>query len=156
VTIISALTREGVIGKDNAMPWHISEDSKLFKKLTLGGTLIMGRKTFESIGSQPLPRRKHIIVSRSMPETEGIEICRTLEDAVNKAGAYEKDVFCIGGSEIYRQMLPIANRLFLSYVKEEYPGDTYFPEFDLGEWQVVREEDHEEFTFVEYERKNPT
>jgi dihydrofolate reductase len=156
VTIISALTRKGVIGKDNAMPWHISEESKLFKKLTLGGTLIMGRKTFESFGSRPLPRRKHIIVSRSMPETEGVDICRTLKDAVDKAGAYEKDVFCIGGSEIYRQMLPKTNRLYLSYVKEDYPGDIYFPEFDLEEWQVVREEDHKEFTFVEYERKNPT
>ena len=156
MTIIAALTRKGVIGRDNDMPWHISEESKQFKKLTLGGTLIMGRKTFESIDSRPLPRRKHIIVSRSMPDSAGIDVCRTLDEAGDKAREYGREIFCAGGAEIYRQFLPQAKRLYMSYVKQDFSGDTYFPHFDLNEWRVVKEEDQEAFVFVEYERKNPT
>ena len=154
MTIISALTRKGVIGKENAMPWHISEEARHFKRLTVGGTLIMGRKTFESLGARPLPKRHHIIVSRSMPETEGIDVCRTLEEALERADTYEGEIFCAGGAEIYRQCRPNPSRLYLSYIKQDFPGDTYFPEFDLTDWRVVKEEDHEAYVFTEYERKD--
>jgi dihydrofolate reductase len=153
MTIIAAMTRDRVIGKDNAMPWHIPEEFKHFKKITTGHTLIMGRKTFESLGG-PLPRRNTIVVSRSFSEeTEGIDVCRTLSEAVEKAKSYGKKIFIAGGAAIYRQALPLADKLYLSYIKKDYDGDTYFPEFEESEWEVTEEEDHPEFVFVVYERK---
>ncbi len=151
--LIAALTRERVIGKANAMPWHIPEEAAHFYRTTVGNTLLMGRKTFESIGGgRPLPRRRTVVVSRSLPPTAGIDVCRTFEQAVEKARSYGKPVFVAGGAEIYRQAFPLADALHLSYIKKEYEGDTTFPEFDLREWEAVREEDHPEFTFVVYRR----
>ncbi|OGG45644.1 MAG: hypothetical protein A3F84_28900 [Candidatus Handelsmanbacteria bacterium RIFCSPLOWO2_12_FULL_64_10] len=151
VILIAALTRDRVIGKDNRMPWHISEESKHFRRLTTGHTLIWGRKTFESAGR--LPKRNIVVVSRTLAgDTEGVDVCRTLEEAIEKARAYGKDIFIAGGAETYRQALPLADRLYLSYVKKDYDGDAYFPEFDESEWEVAREEDHSEFVFVEYRR----
>lgn len=151
IILIAALTRHRVIGKGNRMPWHISEEFKHFRKLTTGHTLIWGRKTFESVGR--LPKRNIVVVSRSLPaDTEGVDVSRTLEEAIEKARSYGKDIFIAGGAEIYRQALPLADRLYLSYIKKDCEGDVYFPEFDLREWEVVREEDHPEFVFVEYRR----
>ena len=153
MTLIAAMTRGRVIGKGNAMPWRIPEEFKHFRKLTTGHTLIWGRKTFESVGR--LPKRNIVVVSRSLPEgTEGVDVCRTLDEAIRKAQSYGKEVFIAGGAEVYRQALPLADRLYLSYVKKDYEGDAYFPEFDAREWEVVREEDHPEFVFVVYERSN--
>jgi len=151
VILIAALTRDRVIGKDNRMPWRIPEEFRHFRRLTTGHTLVMGRKTFESVGR--LPERNIVVVSRSLPEkTEGVAVCRTLEEAIEKARSCGKDIFVAGGAEVYRQALPLADRLCLSYIKKDYDGDAYFPKFDEGEWAVVREEDHSEFTFVEYRR----
>jgi dihydrofolate reductase len=151
IILIAALTRARVIGKGNRMPWHISEEFKHFRRLTTGHTLIWGRKTFESAGR--LPKRHIIVVSRSLAgDTEGVDVCRTLDEAIQKARSYGKDIFVAGGAEVYRQALPLADRLYLSYVKRDYDGDAYFPEFDPREWEVVREEDHPEFVFVEYRR----
>ncbi|MSS71639.1 MAG: dihydrofolate reductase [Candidatus Latescibacteria bacterium] len=151
VILIAAMTRDRVIGKDNRMPWHIPEEFKHFRRLTTGHTLVMGRKTFESVGR--LPKRNTIVVSRSLPvETKGVDVCRTLDEAIEKARSYGKDILIAGGAEIYRQALPLADKLDLSYVKKDYDGDTYFPEFDEREWEVVREEDHPDFVFVEYRR----
>lgn len=149
--LIAAMTRDRVIGKDNRMPWHIPEESRHFRKLTTGHTLIWGRKTFESVGR--LPKRNILVVSRSLAgETEGVDVCRTLDEAIRKARSYGKEIFIAGGAEIYRQALPLADKLYLSYIKKDYDGDTCFPEFDEREWEVVREEDHPDFVFVEYRR----
>lgn len=151
VILIAAMTRDRVIGKGNRMPWRIPEEFKHFRKLTTGHTLIWGRKTFESAGR--LPKRNIVIVSRSLPaETEGVDVCRTLDEAIQKARSYGKDIFIAGGAEIYRQALPLADKLYLSYVKKDYDGDAYFPEFDESEWEIIKQEDHPDFTFVAYRR----
>ena len=153
--IIAAMARNRVIGNNNAMPWHISEESRQARRLTMGNTLIMGRKTFESLGSRPLPGRTNIVISRTLPQTEGIHVCKTFEDAIRKARSCEKECFIFGGSEVYRQALPLADKMYLSYIKKDYDGDAYFPEFDQTEWETTKEEDHAEFVFVVYERKTP-
>ena len=153
MTIIAALTKDRVIGRDNAIPWHISGDLKLFKRVTMGHTLVMGRKTFESIGGRPLPGRKNIVVSRTLPETGGIDVCRTFEGALDLAESFGGETFIAGGAALYRQALPLADVLMLSHIKRNYAGDIHFPEFDGGEWDVESEEDHPEFVFVIYKRK---
>ena len=155
--LIAAMTKDRIIGKNNAMPWHIKAESARFFQTTAGQTLVMGRKTFESIGGgTPLPRRKTIVVSRSMAPREDIDVCRSLEEAIEKARTYGKKTFIAGGSEIYRQALPLANALYLSYIKEDYDGDSYFPDFNESDWDIIKTEDHPEFTFVAYKRKNKT
>ncbi|MDE2888859.1 MAG: dihydrofolate reductase [Gemmatimonadota bacterium] len=153
MTVIAAMAGNRVIGKDNATPWRVSEDLVHFKKITTGGVLIMGRKTFESIGCKPLPNRPHVIVSRSLPETDGVDVCRTFEAALEKAGSYGKPVFSAGGAEIYRQSIPHADRMYLSRIRGDYCGDTYFPEFDEREWRLTEEEERAEFTLCVYERR---
>jgi dihydrofolate reductase len=153
MTVIAAMAENGVIGNGNTMPWHVSEELLQFKKITGGGVLILGRKTFESIGCRPLPKRPHVVVSRSFPETEGVDVCRTFEEALEKARSYGKPVFSAGGAEIYRQSIPLANRMYLSRIKGDYDGDTFFPEFDEGDWRIARKENHPEFTLFVYERR---
>ena len=153
MTLIAAIADNGVIGKGNSMPWHVSGDLGHFKKITTGGVLIMGRKTFESIGCRPLPNRPHVIVSRTFPETPGVDVCRTFEAALEKARSYGKPVFSAGGAEIYRQSIPHTNRMYLSRIRGDYDGDTCFPEFDESEWRLVKEEKRAEFTLLVYERR---
>ncbi len=153
MTVIAAMADNRVIGKENAMPWHVSEDLRHFRKITTGGVLIMGRKTFESIGCRPLPGRSHVIVSRTFPETPGVDVCRTFEEALEKAGSYGKPVFSAGGAEIYRQSISVANRMVFSLIKGDYDGDTLFPEFDESEWRLTKKEEHVEFTLLVYERR---
>ena len=153
MTVIAAMAENRVIGKDNAMPWHLSEDLRHFKKITTGGVLIMGRKTFESIGCRPLPKRPHVIVSRTFPKTPGVDVCRTFEAALEKAGSYGKPVFSAGGAEIYRQSIPVANRMVLSRIRGDYDGDAFFPEFDESEWRLTKKEEHDEITLFVYERR---
>lgn len=155
IIIIVGIAKNRIIGKDNRLPWSIPEDLKKFKRITSGNTLIMGRKTFESIG-KPLPNRFNIVLSRSMQsesDIEGIEISSSVDDAIAKAKKHGKDIFIIGGTEIYRQFLPIADRLFISHIKKEYQGDSYFPEYDESEWEVESKEQFDEFDFVVYKRK---
>ncbi len=152
IAIIVGLTKNRIIGKNNDLPWKISEDLKNFKKHTAGQTIIMGRKTYESIG-RPLPNRHNIVISRNMQEIEGVDICSSIEEATKKAKEYEKDIFIIGGSTIYKQFLPIVDKLYLSWINKDYDGDTYFPEFNLDEWQEEHKEEFEEFNFIIYNRK---
>lgn len=128
ISISVAMTKDRIIGRDNDLPWHLPEDLKQFKERTLGHPVIMGRKTYESIG-RPLPRRRNILVSRTLTEApEGTELFSTLEAAL-EAVAREEESFIIGGAEIYRQTLDRSDRLYISRVEGEYHGDTRFPEF---------------------------
>ena len=140
------------MGKQNALPWHISEDLKNFKRLTTGNTIIMGRKTFDSIG-KPLPNRNNLVISGSMEQKEGIEVCKSIPEALEKAKKHGKEIFIIGGATIYQQALPFVERMYISWIKEEYEGDTYFPEVNLKEWYIISEEEHVEFFLVTYQRK---
>lgn len=152
IIIIAAMTKSRVIGKNNQLPWHIAEDLQNFKKLTSGNTIIMGRKTYESIG-RPLPNRNNIIVSTMMPATQGVDVCKTVPEALEKAKTYGKDIFIIGGATIYEQTLPFIDKMFISYVKNDCEGDAYFPEFSESDWNVEKKEEHEEFELVIYKKR---
>lgn len=152
INIIAAMSKNRVIGKDNKLPWHIHDDMKNFKKLTSGNVVIMGRKTFESIG-KPLPNRVNIVISSSMPETEGIIVCHDIPSALEKARSYNKEIFIIGGATIYQQTIPWADRLYLSYVKGDYDGDAFFPQYDESLWRVEKREDFPDFELVTYVKK---
>lgn len=157
ITIIVAVAEGGVIGGNGTLLWHISEDLRRFKVLTTGHTVVMGRKTYESIG-RPLPNRHNIIITRNHDfKAEGCTVVGSLDEAVKAADGDE--IFIIGGGEIYRQSLPIADRICLTIVKAHYEGDTTF-KYNPEEWlETSREEfSHGEkfeypFAFVNLERK---
>jgi dihydrofolate reductase len=140
VKAIVAMTRNRVIGKNNRIPWHLPGEQKWFKEITMGHSVLMGRKTFESIG-RPLPGRRNLVVTRS-GAFEGVEIIRDLEKFDSER--YEengKDLFIIGGAEIYRALLPKCDSIFVTVVKQQFEGDTYFPPFesDFELSEVIRE-----------------
>ena len=152
IIIIAAMDKNRVIGVNNKLPWHLSEDLKNFKQLTSGNTVIMGRKTFESIG-KPLPNRHNIVISSSMLLQEGMDVCASVQEAIKKARTYGKDIFIIGGASIFEQTIPLADKMYLSYVKKTHEGDAFFPAFNEKEWKVERRDDRGEFEFVVYTRK---
>lgn len=131
ISIIVAVAENGVIGDDNRLLWHISEDLRHFKALTTGHPVVMGRKTFESLG-RPLPNRTNVVVTRQELEIPGCTVVHSLEEAVALFPA-DEEVFVIGGAQIYAQALPLARRFYLTRVFHAYAGDTHFPEW--GEWQ---------------------
>lgn len=142
-----------VIGKDGKLPWHYSEDLKFFKCTTMGYPLLMGRVVFEELNERPLPGRENVVLSRSR-SYEQVKTFRSVEEALEYLQNHEK-VFVIGGGEIYRQIIDIADELIVTQIKKEYPGDTFFVEYREGigsVWKEVWREDHEEFSFVRYSR----
>ena len=141
LSIIAAIASNGVIGRGNDLPWHLSEDLKRFKRLTMGHHLIMGRKTFESIG-RPLPGRSMIVISRrKRPLPEGVQLADSLEAAVGMASDQgEDEAFVAGGAEIYALALPKADRLYLTRIEAAFDGDTYFPDIDDAVWKITREQ----------------
>ncbi|MBI9107295.1 MAG: dihydrofolate reductase [Spirochaetales bacterium] len=160
-SIIAAISDNFVIGRNNEIPWHISEDLKLFKKLTLGKILIMGRKTFESIG-RPLPGRTTIVLSGSEDVKKkltaaGISVCCSLEAALKTAaeisgGKEAREVLIAGGASIYAQAIAGAEKLYLSRVPGSFDGDTFFPEFSEADWRLENKEDFTDFTLEIYSR----
>lgn len=156
ISLIVAAADNNVIGKDNAMPWHIPEDFKHFKTVTMGKPCIMGRKTFESILDslgKPLPGRVNIVVSRTNYQHAGALTCRDLDEAIYQAGKVEgaTEIMIVGGAQIYALALPRANRIYLTRVHETPDGDAHFPA--LGpEWVETSRDPHDGFTFLTYER----
>lgn len=140
VSLIVAMEKDRGIGRDNRLPWHLGDDLYLFKKNTMGHHLVMGRKTYESIG-RPLPGRKMIVLSRQADFTApGILNAASLEEALQIARqAQDDEVFIIGGGEVFAQALPLAGRIYLTQVHARIACDTFFPEIDLDHWQVRRE-----------------
>jgi len=148
IILIAAVGANGVIGRDNDLPWRIREDLQHFKQLTVGHTLVMGRKTYDSIG-RPLPGRRTVVVTRQPDwSAEGVEVVHDVEDALKQTG----DIYVAGGGEIYRQALPYADRLELTEVDQSPAGDVTFPAFDRAEWSETARTPHEGFTFVTYDR----
>lgn len=138
--LIYARAANGTIGKDGALPWHISADLKRFKALTMGKPMIMGRKTFESFG-KPLPGRRHIVLTRDAEwQADGAEVVHSVGEALELAGG--GDVAVVGGAEVYALFLPLASRIELTEVHADYAGDTHMPALAAEEWQVVAREDH--------------
>lgn len=139
VSIIVAVAENHVIGDNNRLIWHIPGDLKRFKAITMGHPIVMGRKTFESIG-KPLPGRTNVIISRNKEfKAEGCLVYNSLRGAL-EALRHEKEVFIIGGGEIYRETLPIAQRIYLTKIHKSFPGDTFFPEINTDEWEITFEE----------------
>lgn len=141
ISLIVATSRNGVIGKDNRLPWHLPADLRRFKELTMGHTIVMGRKTYESIG-RLLPGRRNVIVTRNRAfRLEGAIVVDSF-DAALAAAADDDEVFIIGGEQIFRLALETADRLYLTIVQVEVEGDTFMPPIDPSRWQRVRTESH--------------
>ena len=158
ISLIVAVAENGVIGDRNALLWHISEDLRHFKAVTTGHPVVMGRKTWESLG-RPLPNRTNVVITRQNIEIPGCTVAHSLEEAVALFPA-DEEVFVIGGAQIYGEALPAADRFYLTRVHRAYEGDTRFPEWDAAEWRLVGSEAFPcgeryeyPFTFETYERK---
>lgn len=154
VTIVAAVARNGVIGVDGGLPWRLPDDLRRFKELTLGHVLVMGRKTYESIG-HPLPGRSTVVVTRNPawdPGSGEVGVARTVEDAIAAGAGIDSEVFVVGGAEVYAAALPLANRLELTWVDAEPEGDTRFPEVDWHEWRELGREQAEGVAYSSYER----
>ncbi|MBL7726231.1 MAG: dihydrofolate reductase [Dinghuibacter sp.] len=162
ISLIVAASANHVIGRENKMPWHLPNDMKFFKGVTWAMPVIMGRKTFESIGSTPLPGRHQVVITRSqLPEAPGLVTASGIDEALAKAAATGcLETFIAGGGEIYRQTLPMAHRIYLTRVNVEITGDTYFPEIPESEWALCKkvafqkDEKHAyDFTIETWERR---
>lgn len=135
ISIIAAVASNGVIGNKNSLLWHIREDLQHFKALTTGHPVVMGRKTYESLG-RPLPDRRNIVITRQKIELKGCDIVHSLSQALALFGP-DEEVFIIGGAQIYAEALPRADRFYLTRVERSYEGDTRFPEWNPDDWQLV-------------------
>lgn len=153
--LIAAVARNGTIGRDNALPWRLPEDLRRFKSLTMGHAMIMGRRTWESLG-RPLPGRRHVVVTRDRGyRAEGVEVVHSLPEALAAAG---DDAYVIGGADLYAQALPLVDRLELTEIDADVPGDAFFPAFERGAWRETAREAHRsadglDFAFVTLVRK---
>ncbi|MEG0466984.1 MAG: dihydrofolate reductase [Mucinivorans sp.] len=152
ISIIVAIATNGVIGCHNRLIWHISEDLKRFKSLTMGHPIVMGRKTFASIG-RALPGRQNIVISRDKAlKIDGVDVVASMEEAI-KIASTDGEIFIIGGGEIYHLALPLASKLYVTQVEQSPQGDTFFPEIDENEWLETHREEHEGFAFIDYSRR---
>ena len=150
--LIAAMSKDRVIGSGDGMPWSVAEEYQQFLQFIGGQTVIMGRRSYEIFGPD-LTSAHNIVVSRSGVDAEGIIVCSSLEDAVETAESFGKIVFSAGGATIYQQTMPLADTMYLSFIKGEFSGDTYFPEISEDEWEATERRDHEAFEFVVFKRK---
>lgn len=148
VSVIVAVAENGVIGDKNTLLWHISEDLRNFKRVTSGHPVIMGRKTFDSLG-RPLPNRTNVVITRQNLEIEGCKVVHSLEEALSLFSP-EEEVFVIGGAQIYAEALPLADRFYLTRVHHAYEGDTSFPKWNESEWTLMESERFERGEKYEY------
>jgi dihydrofolate reductase len=161
ISIIAAVSEDWGIGKDNELLWNISEDLKRFKRLTTGNIVIMGKKTWESLPRRPLPGRRNIVLTDDPKECIDCSLTAySIEDALSKCEKGE-EIFIIGGGSVYRQFMPLAERLYITHVHKVAPADVYFPEIDLKIWQILEREERVAgetstipYTYTIYERKN--
>jgi dihydrofolate reductase len=159
ISLIAAMDNKGLIGTNNDIPWHIPHDLKRFKEITSGHTIVMGRKTFESL-SGPLPKRRNIVITSIRDyKKPGIEVVHSIEDAL-KIVDKKSENFIVGGAEIYEQFLPFADKMYLTRIKAVFQGDTYFPKVDFTNWELIRSEEHQtegdnpvKFIYEDYRRK---
>ncbi|MUV39824.1 Dihydrofolate reductase [Lentibacillus sp. JNUCC-1] len=160
ISLLVAMDRNRVIGYQNGMPWHLPEDLKFFKRLTTGHMIVMGRKTFDSIG-RALPNRENVVLTRGTVDTnENIKVIHGLDQVQTWHDEDpEKEIFVIGGGHIFEQVLPFADRMYITLIEDEFTGDTYFPEFNEANWKVssrVKGEKNNDnpydYYFIQYDR----
>lgn len=160
IAAVAAMAENRVIGKDNQLPWHLPEDLKRFKQVTLGHPVIMGRKTFDSMG-KPLPKRVNLVITRQEGHMiDGAQVFNSLDRAIewcrSKIATQDEEIFVIGGAELWRAAWPELDRIYLTVIHKEFEGDTYFPEFDWNDWEVTFKENHSDpipYTFYTLDRK---
>jgi dihydrofolate reductase len=160
ISIIVAIAEDNGIGYRNELLWHIPEDLKRFKNLTFGKTVIMGKKTWESLPKKPLPGRKNIVITDDPLDNFELSITAySIEDAISKCGEND-EIFIIGGGSIYRQFMPLADRLYITYIHKKTPADTYFPFINPEIWEIIEKEEHTQdeakeipYTYIIYQRK---
>jgi dihydrofolate reductase len=161
ISIIAAVADNYAIGKSNNLPWHLPADLKHFKKLTTGHVVVMGKRTFESLPSGPLPNRKNIVLTSVL--SEGVNVgyfeADSLEDAIDLC-EHEDEIFIIGGATVYKQSLDKVDKMYITWVHDNFAADTFFPQFDLENWTEISREDYKaddknphDYSFVEYIRK---
>jgi dihydrofolate reductase len=160
ISIIVAIAENYAIGKDNQLLWHLSEDLKRFKRITSGNTIIMGRNTYLSLPKRPLPNRTNVVIS-DIPEEhfEGAETVGSIEESMKYCSA-ENECFIIGGGSIYKQFMPMANKLYITKVHREFEADTFFPEINDEDWLLMEESEIQidennslQYSFLTYQRK---
>jgi dihydrofolate reductase len=154
VTLVAAIARNGVIGADGGIPWHLPDDQRRFKELTIGHVLVMGRVTYESIG-RPLPGRTTVVVTRSAgwgAGDDGVLVAPSVAEALALAATVDEEVFVVGGTRVYEEALPFADRLELTWVDAEPEGDAWFPAVDWAAWREVAREEHEGWSAGSYAR----
>ena len=157
ISIIAAVAKNNVIGKKGALPWHLPEDLKHFRRITLGKTVVMGQKTLDSIVAvigKPLPDRKNVVLTRNLAykAPEGVVVYYDLNKALSELS--DDDIFIAGGGEIFKQTFDLAQKLYITHIDQEPEGDVYFPEITPEKWLKTSEEKREGFSFAIYERKN--
>lgn len=158
ITLIVAAADNNAIGKDNTMLWHLPNDFKYFKQNTIGHSIIMGRKTFESIG-KPLPERRNIVLTRDINfRSDEVDVANSIQEVLSYCRD-EREIFIIGGADIYKQTLPLANRVLLTRVHGTWDADAYFPELPENEWKLISSENHDkddkhavDYTFEVWEK----
>lgn len=161
LSIIVAVAENYAIGKDNDLIWYISDDLKRFKRLTTGHTILMGRKTYESLPNGALPKRTNVVITRDKTlELDKCVMFYSVEETIEKYKDSEEEIFIIGGGSIYEKMLPYAQKLYLTKVHENFEADVFFPEISMDEWEIVAEEHHSkggkneyDFSFIDLVRK---
>lgn len=162
ISIIVAVSENWGIGRNNELLWHIPEDLRRFKKLTIGKCVIMGRRTWESLPRKPLPGRNNIVITDIPGECIDCSVTAySIEDALTKCDK-DEEVFVIGGGSVYRQFMPIADRLYITHVHRKAPADVWFPKIDMRKWRITRKEEYISedesripYSYVIYERKRP-
>ncbi|MFH1790226.1 MAG: dihydrofolate reductase [bacterium] len=154
IAIIAAIADNNCIGKNNKLPWHIPEDLKQFKKITANKTVLMGRKTFESILGylgHPLPNRTNIVLTRNAKyNVHDVEVCNNVKSAIAKH--QNEDIFVIGGATVYEQTINLADTLYITHIHKKIDGDAFFPLIKKNEWKEIKREDYDKFSFVKYSR----
>lgn len=152
ISIIVAMTADRIIGQAGHLPWSLPEDLRLFRKLTLGGTLIMGRRTFQSLPGL-LDDRNHLVISNSLPRMPGVSICRNWQAARQKAFHLGQPIWVIGGAALYREALDDADHIAISWVHGTYPGDVSFPPLSQKDWELLCQVCYQGFTHCRYRRR---
>lgn len=161
ISFILAMDEARGIGIENRLPWRLPADLARFRRLTLHHTILMGRKTFDSIGRKPLPKRHNVVLTRDLSfQAEGCEVIHSIEDVVKRYGGLEKEeLFVIGGTEVFQLLLPYVDKMYITEIAHRFPADTWFPEVEPAEWKAehrepgVRNEDNPyDYEFVDYVR----
>jgi len=161
ISLLVAMDRNRVIGHNNKLPWHLPRDLRFFKEKTTGGTIIMGRKTFESIG-RVLPKRKHVVLTKQeMDFPEEVEVISDISSVLERNRKNpDEEYFVIGGGKIFTQIMPYADRMYITWIDEAFEGDIYFPDFSEADWHLTSEEKGEkdeknpyDYYFLQYDRK---